>query len=549
MKQKFSREGHIIDVTGKKIIKGVVDIEDGKILSITEKPTESTDYIMPGLIDAHIHIESSMLIPSEFARLAVVHGTVATVSDPHEIANVLGLAGVDYMIKNSETVPFKFYFGAPSCVPATSFESSGASIGPDQIEKLLRSDKIKYLSEMMNFPGVLYDEPDVVAKLAAAKKVNKPVDGHAPGLRGNEAKKYIERGISTDHECFTLEEALEKIKYGMKIQIREGSAARNFDTLIPLLKDHAENIMFCSDDRHPDDLIAGHMNGLVKKAIALGYDPLEVIRVCTFNPVEHYRLNAGLLREGDAADFIVVDDLKQFTIKETYIDGELVASEGKSLIRTFPGEVPNIFNATPIQKSDIRVIHKNSEIKVIKAIEGQLVTTMEMHEPKVENNEIVSDTDRDILKILVLNRYEASRPAIGFIRGFGLHRGAIASTVAHDSHNIIAVGSNDDDLVSAVNELIRIKGGITLVNGKEKHQLPLPVAGIMSTLDGKEVALQYEQINKEAKRLGTKLHSPLMTLSFMALLVIPELKLSDKGLFDGNKFSFTSLYADEKLQK
>lgn len=549
MKQKFSREGHIIDVTGKKIIKGVVDIEDGKILSITEKPTESTDYIMPGLIDAHIHIESSMLIPSEFARLAVVHGTVATVSDPHEIANVLGLAGVDYMIKNSETVPFKFYFGAPSCVPATSFESSGASIGPDQIEKLLRSDKIKYLSEMMNFPGVLYDEPDVVAKLAAAKKVNKPVDGHAPGLRGNEAKKYIERGISTDHECFTLEEALEKIKYGMKIQIREGSAARNFDTLIPLLKDHAENIMFCSDDRHPDDLIAGHMNGLVKKAIALGYDPLEVIRVCTFNPVEHYRLNAGLLREGDAADFIVVDDLKQFTIKETYIDGELVASEGKSLIRTFPGEVPNIFNATPIQKSDIRVIHKNSEIKVIKAIEGQLVTTMEMHEPKVENNEIVSDTDRDILKILVLNRYEASRPAIGFIRGFGLHRGAIASTVAHDSHNIIAVGSNDDDLVSAVNELIRIKAGITLVNGKEKHQLPLPVAGIMSTLDGKEVALQYEQINKEAKRLGTKLHSPLMTLSFMALLVIPELKLSDKGLFDGNKFSFTSLYADEKLQK
>lgn len=534
-----------MDVSGKKIIQGTVEIADGRILSIREHPTASTDYILPGLVDAHIHIESSMLIPSEFARVAVVHGTVATVSDPHEIANVLGIKGVEYMIANSETVPFKFYFGAPSCVPATGFESSGATVDSAQIEELLGRDSIRYLSEMMNFPGVLHNDPEVVAKLSAAKRANKPVDGHAPGLTGEAVKKYIESGISTDHECFTLEEALEKIRYGMMIQIREGSAAKNFDTLIPLLTDHADRIMFCSDDRHPDDLIAGHMNEVVKKAIALGYDPLEVIRVCTFNPVMHYRLDVGLLREGDPADLIVVDDLKHFTVKETFISGKLVAADGSSLITTKPGKVPNVFEAFPIREDDIKVKSRNSGIKVIRAIDGQLVTTLEVHEPKVENGEIVSDTARDILKIMVLNRYTPSRPAVGFIRGFGLTSGAIASTVAHDSHNIIAVGASDADLVVAVNEIIRTKGGLVLTNEGELHHLPLPVAGIMSDRSGHEVASLYQQINSEARRLGTTLHSPLMTLSFMALLVIPELKLSDKGLFDGNTFSFTSVYADQ----
>ncbi len=542
MKKHFTKEGHIVDVVGRKIIQGVVKVNDGVIVSIEEKKTSSTNYILPGLIDAHIHIESSMLVPSEFAKLAVVHGTVATVSDPHEIANVLGAKGVEYMIANSETVPFKFFFGAPSCVPATSFESSGASLNAQDVENLLQNDKIKYLSEMMNFPGVLFTDEEVMAKLKAAKKVNKPVDGHAPGLKGKDVKKYIEAGITTDHECFTIDEALEKIKYGMKVQIREGSAAKNFDTLIPLLKDHADDIMFCSDDKHPDDLLVGHMNEIIKRAVNLGFDPLEVLKVCTLNPVKHYKLDVGLLQENDPADLIIVDNLKDFNVKETYIDGVQVAVEGRSLINTTPGESPNVFLAEPLNEEKIKVVSGGEKIKVIKALDGQLITKSEIKEPKTENGCIISDTTRDILKMVVLNRYKLAEPAIGFISGFGFRSGAIASTVAHDSHNIIAVGTNDADLVKVINLLIETKGGISMVNGNDVHHLPLPVAGIMSNQNGEEVARLYDKINKSTKTLGTSLNAPFMTLSFMALLVIPELKLSDKGLFDGNSFSFTSLF-------
>jgi adenine deaminase len=542
MKKEFSVSGNIIDVINERIFKGTITVSDGKIVSVVKKEVADDRYILPGLIDAHIHVESSMLVPTEFAKLAVTHGTVATVSDPHEIGNVLGIAGVKFMIENGEKVPFKFFFGAPSCVPATVFETSGANLGPAEIGELLDMDKIKYLSEMMNFPGVLYQDKEVMAKIEEAKKRGKPVDGHAPGLKGKDAEFYAKAGISTDHECFTIEEALDKIKYGMKIQIREGSAARNFEALIPLMKTHPDKIMLCSDDRHPDDLAEGHINGLVKRAIKKGYDPLQVIKVCTYNPVLHYDLEVGLLRQGDPADFIIADNLTDFNILETYIDGVKVAENGKSLIETEKEKAPNNFNAKPISETDIAIKAEGNEVKVIKAMDGQLITNLIYSKTKVEKGLAVSDVENDVLKIMVLNRYKDAKPALGFITNFGFKKGAIASTVAHDSHNIIAVGTNDRDLVRAVNLLIEAKGGISLVDGDKEMLLPLPVAGLMSNDNGYKVAEAYAEMSKAAKELGSKLNAPYMTLSFMALLVIPELKLSDKGLFDGERFEFTFLF-------
>jgi adenine deaminase len=542
MKTNFTIAGRIVDVVNERIFSGIVEIRAGKIYSIEETENISGNFILPGLVDAHIHIESSMLVPSEFAKIAVTHGTVATVSDPHEIANVLGMEGVNFMIENGKSVPFKFYFGAPSCVPATGFESSGAVIDSNDIEGLLKKDEIKYLSEMMNFPGVIYEDKEVLKKLEAAKRHQKPVDGHAPGLKGKQAEKYINSGISTDHECFTLEEALEKIGYGMKIQIREGSAAKNFDTLIPLIKTHPDQIMLCSDDKHPDDLIEGHINLLTKRAIRQGYDPIKVLRACTFNPVKHYNLEVGLLQEGDPADFIVVDSLEDFQILETFINGELVAKNGKSMLEVEKQPARNVFNPMPVRKEDILIRNEGKDIKVIQALEGQLITKTKIETPKVENGFIESDVSRDILKLVVLNRYNPSKPAVGFINGLGLNSGAIASTVAHDSHNIIAAGTNDQDIIKAIDLIIGSKGGISLANNDEELLLPLPVGGIMSNDNGHEVAKKYERLNRRAINLGSPLKAPYMTLSFMALLVIPELKLSDKGLFDGNKFELTELY-------
>ncbi len=542
MKKEFSVSGNIIDVINERIYKGTITVSDGTIVSIVKKEVAHDQYILPGLIDAHIHVESSMLVPSEFAKLAVTHGTVATVSDPHEIGNVLGIAGVKFMIENGEKVPFKFFFGAPSCVPATVFETSGANLGPAEIGELLDMDKIKYLSEMMNFPGVLHQDKEVLAKIEEAKKRGKPVDGHAPGLKGKDAEFYIKAGISTDHECFTLEEAIEKINYGMKIQIREGSAAKNFEALIPLMETHPDKIMLCSDDRHPDDLAEGHINGLVKRAIAKGYDPLQVIKVCTYNPVLHYDLEVGLLRQGDPADFIIADNLTDFNILKTYINGVKVAENGKSLIKTEKEKAPNNFNAKPISEIDIAIKAEGNEVKVIRAMDGQLITNLIYSKTKVENGLAVSDVENDVLKTMVLNRYKDAKPALGFITNFGFIRGAIASTVAHDSHNIIAVGTNDKDMVRAVNLLIEAKGGISLVDGEKEMLLPLPVAGLMSNDNGYKVAEAYAEMSEAAKELGSKLNAPYMTLSFMALLVIPELKLSDKGLFDGERFEFTPLF-------
>lgn len=542
-----SIKGNIVDIFNRRVYFGKVTIEGNTIKGIIEtEPSNDRKvnalYILPGFIDSHVHIESSMLVPAEFARLAVVHGTVATISDPHEIANVCGMDGVEFMIDNGKTVPFKFHFGAPSCVPATLFETAGASLTPADVDALLKKDEIKYLSEMMNFPGVLSREEDVLKKIAAAKKYNKPVDGHAPGLRGADAQTYINAGISTDHECFTLEEAREKLSYGMKILVREGSAAKNFEALIDLLNEYPGEMMFCSDDKHPDSLVAGHINQLCARAVAKGINIYNVLQAACINPVLHYKMDVGLLREGDAADFILVDDLVAFNVVQTYVGGELVADKGMSLIHANKSGIINHFECNEQIPATFSYMHdRNREFLVIEALDGQLITNKMAASPTVMNGEIVSDPEKDILKIVVVNRYKPAPVAKAFVKNFGLKKGAIASTVAHDSHNIIAVGVDDESICRAVNLVIKERGGISCVFDGQGMILPLPVAGLMSNEEGYGVAASYTAIDKMVKeKLGSTLAAPFMTLSFMALLVIPHLKLSDKGLFDADNFVFIS---------
>jgi adenine deaminase len=533
--------GQFVDIENKNIFSAEVSFADGKIVSVKEKEHTIQHYILPGFVDAHIHIESSMLVPSEFARLAVLHGTVGTISDPHEIANVLGKEGVYYMIENGKKVPLKFHFGAPSCVPATTFETAGAVIDSDDIKELLSSPDINYLAEMMNYPGVLFDDDEVLKKIAWAKHFNKPVDGHAPGLRGKDAEKYISAGISTDHECFSFDEANEKLSLGMKILIREGSAAKNFEALIDLLPEHYENMMFCSDDKHPDDLIVGHINQLCARAVAKGIDVFKVLQVACINPVKHYNMNVGLLQNADAADFIVVEDLIEFKVLQTYINGELVAEKGQSFIESVSFEKPNNFNVSPKSIDDFRIEGTSKNIRVIEALDGELLTN-EIHSSAIlKNGNLISDVENDILKMAVVNRYQDVKPSVAFIKNFGLKKGAIASSVAHDCHNIVVVGTSDEEICSAVNLIIENKGGVCAVNGNQKKNLALPVAGIMSAKNGWEAGKEYQEIDAMAKDLGCTLRAPFMTLSFMALLVIPDLKLSDKGLFSGNKFEFVDL--------
>jgi len=540
----FSLSGHIVDVAACRIFAGTLHIKNGKIARITKGGSGSGRFLIPGLIDAHVHIESSMLTPSEFARLAVVHGTIGAVSDPHEIANVLGVKGVEYMIANARRVPFKFWFGAPSCVPATNFETSGAKITSEDIEALLKNPSIRYLAEMMNFPGVLAQDEEVLKKLRHAKNAGRVIDGHAPGLLGEDLKKYASEGISTDHECSSIEEASEKISLGMKILIREGSAARNFDALIPLMSTHSTMLMFCSDDKHPDDLVDGHINLLVKKAIALGYDTIDVLRSATLIPKLHYGLNNGLLQQGDPADLVVVDNLIEFNVLETYIEGMKVAEGGKTLVKSVEEDAPNHFDCEPVVPDQLKVTARQGKLRAIQVIEGQLFTKSIVVAPRLENGFAVADTHRDILKLVALNRYKPAPPALAFIRGFGLKRGALATTVAHDSHNILAVGTNDYDISRAINLLIESRGGIVAVDGSRHWLLPLPVAGIMTQNNGYQTAQWYQSIDRAAKDFGTTLQAPFMTLSFMALLVIPELKLSDRGLFDATSFSLAPLFQD-----
>ena len=542
--QTFSISGNLVDIWQKKIYPATIEVVNGKIHAILPSTETFTGkYILPGFIDSHVHIESSMLIPSEFARLAVVHGTVSTVSDPHEIANVCGLAGVEFMINNGKKVPFKFNFGAPSCVPATIFETAGAALNSEDVKKLLEKSEIKYLSEMMNFPGVLHQDAEVMKKIEAAHALGKPIDGHAPGLMGELAKKYIDAGISTDHECFTAAEALDKLGFGMKIIIREGSAAKNFEALIELLNNHPNQILFCSDDKHPDSLEAGHINQLCARAIAKGIDLFKVLQAACVNPVLHYKLDVGLLRQADAADFIVTDSLADFIIKQTYIDGILVAENGQSFIESVKENPINQFVCNEIETSSLILLANNypsqdQKIPVIEALDGQLITNKLWLKGKEINEALESDTENDILKMVVVNRYHTAPIAKCFIKNFGFKKGAIASSVAHDSHNIVAIGTTDESLCKAINLVIKESGGVSCVDQEKSLVLGLPVAGLMSANDGYAVAKSYTEIDAMAKSLGSNLQAPFMTLSFMALLVIPHLKLSDKGLFDGDQFSF-----------
>ncbi|HYX07700.1 MAG TPA: adenine deaminase [Bacteroidales bacterium] len=543
----YKISGNIVDVHTGEIFPGVLTIADGVISSVERNEVKYTNFIMPGLVDAHIHIESSMLVPSTFAGVAVKHGTVATVSDPHEIANVLGTAGVDYMIENGKSVLFKFFFGAPSCVPATTFETSGSMIDAETTGTLLKRPDIFYLSEMMNFPGVIHGDPQVHEKIAWATFTNKPVDGHAPGLRGEDLKTYVNSGISTDHECSSYEEAIEKIKLGMKILIREGSAAKNLNALKKLISEFPSEVMLCSDDLHPDDLARGHLNLLVKRLLAEKFDFFNILRAITVHPVTHYKLPVGLLRKGDRADFIVVDNLSDFNILGTYIDGEKVYDQKEVLLPFQEPVAINNFNVNPVEIADLNIPDQQKNVRCIVAKDGELVTDQKEISPERAGGMLISSTEKDFLKIAVLNRYDGkSKPVMGFIQGFGLKKGAFASSIAHDSHNIIAVGTNDQDLAAAINLVIKNKGAVVAVNQEEQRAMPLDVAGIMSSADAKTVAEGYEAVNKMVKKLGCPLKAPLMTLAFMALLVIPDLKIGDKGLFDVNKFNFTSLYVESK---
>jgi adenine deaminase len=534
--------GNIVDIFASEIYPGTIEITDGRIAGIRRDRGKYGAFILPGLVDAHVHIESSMMVPSEFARLAVTHGTVAAVSDPHEIANVLGIKGVEYMIENGRTSPFKFWFGAPSCVPATAFETAGARIGASDIESLFKNGGVKYLSEVMNFPGVLKAERDVMEKIEIAVRLGRPVDGHAPGLVGEPLGRYVAAGISTDHETFRYEEGEEKLALGMKLIIREGSAAKNFDALCPLIARYPGQCMFCSDDKHPDDLVGGHINEMVRKGLRAGIDLMTLLRCASANPVSHYGLNVGLLRVGDPADFLEVDNLTRFDILKTYIDGTVVAENGVTLLpRTSSGRV-NFFEAGHKSLSDFALKGRGKTVNVIEAIDNQVITGRMKGSVKSCKGNLVSDTEGDILKIAVVNRYEDLPPAIGFVRNFGLKKGAIASSVAHDSHNIIAVGVTDEDICEAVNLIVEAKGGLAVVHEHVREALSLPVAGIMSDDEGTRVASNYGRLDHLAKQLGSFLNAPFMTLSFMALLVIPKLKLSDKGLFDGEKFTFIDLF-------
>lgn len=541
-KNRMKIQGKLVDIFERQIYPVEIDIMNGKINDVKRvSESESERYILPGFIDAHVHIESSMITPGSFAKAAVSRGTIGVVSDPHEIANVMGMEGIDFMIEDGKKTPFRFWFGAPSCVPATTLETSGAQLNAYDTEKLLQRDDIKFLAEMMNFPGVINDDEEVLNKISAARRLGKPVDGHAPGLTGPGLRKYINAGISTDHECSSIEEALEKISLGMKVIIREGSAGRNLQALKSLYAEFPEMIMLSSDDIHPEMLRKRHLDRLLAQLIDEGYDMFDVIRSVTLNPSLHYNLDNGLLRQGDPADLIIVDDPRNMKVLETWIGGRKVFGNDAVLFNYEPGVPVNKFNCSTVRKIEIQIPWQTGEMRVITAFDGELFTK-ETHFEPVREEYIDADTSADVLKILVKDRYNDAPPAVGFIKGFGLKRGAFASSVAHDSHNIIAIGTTDEDILSAVNEIVKLKGGLAVSDEGRINSLQLNIAGIMSDRSCDEVADGYEKLSGLVKDLGCTMSAPFMTLSFMALLVIPELKLSDRGLFDGKRFKYVSLF-------
>ncbi|GEM_PF-2536 len=541
--------GHIVDVVNRRIFDGEIEIQHGKITRISPAIVpNNAPYILPGFIDSHVHIESTLLTPEFYARMAVEQGTIGVITDPHEIANVLGVQGVEYMINSGKKVNFHFHFAAPSCVPATPFENAGAVLNSADLIPLLDRDEVYGLGEMMNVPGVLNKDPEVMAKIAECLKRGKVVDGHAPGLMGEGLSQYHQAGIDTDHECTTIEEARARVNEGMYVQVREGSAACDFEALYPIIGEAPDHVMLCSDDKYPDDLQAGYINAMCRRAVAKGIDVMDVLTAACVTPVRYYGLQHGLLQVGDPADFIMVDNLREFNLSATYINGKEVCHDGiftdALIIDKTPlsDDYPNHFVAQPISVEDIHVTPEQGQLKVIATTEGSLLTKQVLVTPKIENGNVVSDTKQDVLKLVCLSRHAESKPVVGFIQGFGLKQGAIASTIDHDAHNIIALGVRDEDIVRAINAVIEYKGALVVTDGNEVVELTLPVAGLMSARDGDKVARRHVQLKHIAERIGCRYKAPFMTLAFMSLSVIPELKLTDKGLFDGTKFEFTSLW-------
>lgn len=544
--RNFSISGNVVDVISREIRKAELRIENGRIVSISPKESVPDRYILPGLVDAHMHIESSLLIPSRFASLAVQQGTLGLVTDPHEIANVLGEIGVDFMINDAKKVPLEIRFGVPSCVPATSFETSGFVLDSNIVESLLQREEVVCLAEVMDFVGVIEEDLEVMKKLVACKKIGKKIDGHAPGLAGADLKKYVASGISADHECSTLEEALEKISLGMMIQIREGSAAKDFDALSPLFETHPEKIMLCTDDLHPDDLVAkGHINYLIKKGLKKGIDLFSLLRAASYNAIHHYGLDLGLLQVGDFADFIVVDNLDEFSVEQVYRKGECICKNKEVLFEVNNEIILNNFSRKAIKIEDLSIEPQKGKLRTLLVKDGDLTTDSILCVPKIQDSNVISDLDNDVLKIVVMSRYDNGKPVVGFAKGFDFKKGAIAESIAHDSHNIIAVGTSDENLLQAINKLIELKGGIVAAHDGKTECVNLEVAGLMSNKTGENLIKEYEQLKTFTAGFGSNFHSPFMTLAFMSLLVIPKLKLSDRGLFDVNKFEVVSLFKED----
>jgi len=538
----YTVKGNVVNPVERTIKGAEITVENGKIVSINFSEPIAGPFILPGFIDSHVHIESSMLLPSRFAEMAVKHGTIAVVTDPHEVANVAGVSGVRFMQANSQKVPFKFFFGVPSCVPASPLEKSGAVLDAKQVSGLIAEENFYFLAEMMNFPGVINYDEEVTRKISAAKKSNKPIDGHVPGLIGEMLQKYVSSGISTDHECSTQAEAEEKIRLGMKIQIREGSAAKNFDNLSPLLSKYPKDVMFCTDDCHPDYLKQGHINKIVSRAMAKGHDLFDTIYAATITPIEHYNLPLGKLRIGDPADFILVNNLEDFEVIETHIQGRLVYKDGNVQFSQ-PNEKPDNFIFRDKFIGDLSVIATGSKMHLIEAIDGELLTkNLLIDAPVEQGNEVFANPQNDILKIVLLDRYSNTLPQVAFIKGFGLKKGALAASIAHDSHHIVAVGCDDISLKASLKWVVSNRGGLCFFNGEEGDGLQLPYFGLMTDENGEKVSRVYEQLNQKVKEFGCSLESPFMTASFMALTVIPEIKINHNGLFDSINFKTISLF-------
>ena len=535
-------EGNIIDHHHKEIFEGSIEIEGKHIKAIHRHPTCSASYIMAGLVNAHVHLESSMLMPQEFGKLSIAHGTIATVSDPHEIANVMGTEGIEYLMQHAESSPIKHFFTIPSCVPASPFDSNGATIDSDEVEQLARSGRFVALSEVMNIPGVIHKDPEVIAKLAVAKANHLPIDGHAPLLSGEPLQQYAAASITTDHESCDLQIAKEKLSNGIKIILRQGSAAKNYPSLHPLIASHTDQLMFCTDDSHPDDLLHhGEIDLILRKALTDGYSIFDLLKIASSNPINHYKLNVGQLRPGDLADFIVIDNLEALHTKQVYIEGELCYDSRQAGEQAPPESQPiipiNRFDHAPIQPQCLAFPTDGTELLMIGLISNQIITQKRSFTPHTTHN-FESDLTQDILKIVYLNRYTDSEPQVAFCQGMGLKRGALASSIAHDSHNIIAIGCSDQAITEAINELIAHRGALVVHDGHKVHSLPLPIGGIISDQPATEVIRRYEHLQRLTNLIGSPLQSPFMTLSFLALVVIPHLKIGEQGLFDYNLFDW-----------